>query len=101
MDTLRGKQLVTSEEMVAKIRAACDARSDPEFVVIARTDAIAVEGLESALERGEQYVDAGADMLFVEAPPVLNRSRILQNTSATCLCCTTSLQAGKHLTHRG
>jgi 2-methylisocitrate lyase-like PEP mutase family enzyme len=54
--------------MVAKIKAACDARRDPDFVVIARCDAIAIEGLEAALERGERYREAGADMLFVEAP---------------------------------
>jgi 2-methylisocitrate lyase-like PEP mutase family enzyme len=54
--------------MVAKIKAACDARQDPEFLIITRTDAIAVEGLEAALERGERYREAGADMLFIEAP---------------------------------
>ena len=45
-----------------------DARRDPDFVIIARCDAIAVEGLEAALERGERYREAGADMLFIEAP---------------------------------
>jgi 2-methylisocitrate lyase-like PEP mutase family enzyme len=65
---LAGKQLVPVEEMEAKIRAACDARTDPDFVIIARTDAIAVEGFEAALERAARYRAAGADMLFVEAP---------------------------------
>lgn len=65
---LSGKQLVAPAEMAAKIRAATDARRDPDFVIIARTDAIAVEGLEPALERAELYREAGADMLFVEAP---------------------------------
>ena len=54
--------------MVAKIKAACDARHDPEFVIIARTDAIAVEGLDAALDHGERYREAGADMLFSESP---------------------------------
>lgn len=65
---LAGKTLVSAEEMAAKIRAACDARIDQDFVIIARTDAIAVEGFERALERGKIYEEAGADMIFVEAP---------------------------------
>jgi 2-methylisocitrate lyase-like PEP mutase family enzyme len=65
---LAGKRVIPTAEMVAKIKAACDARRDPDFVIITRTDAIAVEGLESALERGERYREAGADMLFIEAP---------------------------------
>lgn len=65
---LAGKQLVSPDEMVAKIKAAVDARRDPDFVIIARTDAIAVEGFEPALERAERYREAGADVLFVEAP---------------------------------
>ena len=65
---LAGKRVIPAAEMVAKIRAACDARNDADFVVIARCDAIAVEGLEAALERGERYREAGADMLFIEAP---------------------------------
>ena len=65
---LAGKRVIPAAEMVAKIKAACDARRDPDFVIIARCDAIAVEGLEAALERGERYREAGADMLFIEAP---------------------------------
>lgn len=65
---LAGKQLISPAEMVAKIRAATDARRDADFVLIARTDALAVEGLERALERAAQYGEAGADVLFVEAP---------------------------------
>ena len=65
---LAGKRVIPTAEMVAKIRAACDARNDADFMIIARCDAIAVEGLESALERGERYREAGADMLFIEAP---------------------------------
>jgi len=62
-----GKELVSTEEMCDRIKAAVDARSDPEFVVMARTDALAGEGLEPALERVRAYVAAGADMIFAEA----------------------------------
>ena len=65
---LAGKRVIPAAEMVAKIKAACDARRDDDFVIITRTDAIAVEGLEAALERGERYREAGADILFIEAP---------------------------------
>lgn len=65
---LAGKTLVPVEEMCAKVRAATDARTDPDFIVIARTDAIAVEGFEAAMDRARAYEEAGADVLFVEAP---------------------------------
>ncbi|MBI0534393.1 carboxyvinyl-carboxyphosphonate phosphorylmutase [Roseomonas sp. KE2513] len=65
---LQGKSLVTTGEMVGKIRAAVDARASEETLVIARTDAVAVEGFEAALERAARYAEAGADVLFVEAP---------------------------------
>ena len=65
---LAGKRVIPQAEMVAKIKAAVDARQDPDFMIITRTDAIAVEGLERALERGQAYREAGADMLFIEAP---------------------------------
>lgn len=64
---LDGKMLVGAGEMVGKVKAACDARASEETVIIARTDAVAVEGLEAALHRAALYADAGADMLFVEA----------------------------------
>jgi len=65
---LAGKSLVSAAEMVGKLKAALDARRSEDFLVIARTDAIAVEGFEFALERAERYVEAGVDVLFVEAP---------------------------------
>jgi 2-methylisocitrate lyase-like PEP mutase family enzyme len=65
---LAGKRVIPAAEMAAKVKAACDARFDRDFTIIARCDAIAVEGLEAALERGERYREAGADMLFIEAP---------------------------------
>ncbi|QLR74233.1 methylisocitrate lyase [Citrobacter freundii] len=61
------KAIVSKEEMVDRIRAAVDARTDPNFVVMARTDALAVEGLDAAIDRAQAYVEAGADMLFPEA----------------------------------
>jgi methylisocitrate lyase len=62
-----GKELVPAAEMVDRIKAAVDARTDPEFVIMARTDALAGEGLAAALERTAAYVAAGADMIFAEA----------------------------------
>ncbi|CAK7020174.1 methylisocitrate lyase [Morganella morganii] len=61
------KEIVSKQEMVDRIKAAVDARTDENFVVMARTDALAVEGLESTLDRAQAYIDAGADMLFPEA----------------------------------
>lgn len=68
---LGGKTIVPVAEMQGKIRAACDARSDADFTIIARTDALAVEGFEAALDRGRAYEEAGADMIFVESPLTL------------------------------
>lgn len=65
---LSGKAVIARDEMVAKIRAAAAARHDPEFVLIARTDAAAVYGLDDAVDRAKAYAAAGADVLFVEAP---------------------------------
>jgi 2-methylisocitrate lyase-like PEP mutase family enzyme len=65
---LEGKEVIAAGTMVDRIRAAVAARRNPDFLLIARTDARAVEGLAAAIERGKRYRDAGADMLFVEAP---------------------------------
>ena len=62
------KGLISKEEMVGKIKAAKDASLDPDMVLIARTDAVAVEGFDEAIERASAYKEAGADMIFVEAP---------------------------------
>ncbi|NRG17545.1 isocitrate lyase/phosphoenolpyruvate mutase family protein [Rhizobiales bacterium] len=72
---LEGKSLVSRAEMAGKIRAACDARTSDETLIIGRTDAIAVEGFEAALERAEAYIEAGVDVLFVEAPHSLEQMR--------------------------
>jgi 2-methylisocitrate lyase-like PEP mutase family enzyme len=65
---MEGKQVIPLDEMAQKVRAAVDARQDPDFVIIARTDANAVNGLEDALRRGRAYREAGADVIFIEAP---------------------------------
>ena len=65
---LNGKTLVSASEMVGKLKAAVDTRVDQDTLIIARTDAIAVDGFECALERAEKYLEAGADVLFIEAP---------------------------------
>lgn len=69
---LNGKELVSTTEMVGKIHAAVDSRRNAETLIIARTDAVAVEGFEPALERANAYREAGADVLFVEAPKTGN-----------------------------
>lgn len=63
-----GKQVVSVEEMIGKIKAAVDTRQDPDLVIIARSDARAIEGLDAAVDRVNRYLEAGADMGFVEAP---------------------------------
>lgn len=65
---LSGKTLISRAEMTGKIRAAVDARASDQTLIVARTDAIAVEGFSAALDRAEAYLEAGADLLFVEAP---------------------------------
>src|SRR5471030_1775693 len=70
-----GKELVSKEEMADRIKAAVDARSDPEFFIMARTDALAVEGMDRAIERDVACVDAGADAIFPEAVTELSMYR--------------------------
>lgn len=70
---LNDKTLIDVEEMCSKLRIARQALNDPDFLLIARTDAIAVEGFEAALARAERYIEAGADMIFVEAPETLEQ----------------------------
>jgi methylisocitrate lyase len=65
---MSGKQVIPAGEMTAKIRAAVDARADADLVIMARSDALAVNGMEDALERMHRYLEAGADMSFVESP---------------------------------
>ena len=72
---LKGKSLIPAAEMVGKIKAAADARRSDDFLIIGRTDAIAVEGYDKAIERAERYVEAGADILFIEAPESEDQQR--------------------------
>jgi methylisocitrate lyase len=76
-----GKQLIAKAEMVQKIKAAVDARRDPDFILIARTDAIAVTGFDDALERANAYREAGADVLFVEAPRTVEEMRTITRSA--------------------
>ena len=69
------KQVIPAMEMVAKIQAAVDARKDPDLVIMARTDAIAVHGIDEAIHRANLYREAGADLLFVEAPRAIDEMR--------------------------
>ena len=70
-----GKEVVDKEEMVNRVKAAVDARTDAGFVIMARTDALAVEGIDAAIERAIAYVEAGADMIFPEAMTELSMYR--------------------------
>lgn len=72
---LPGKQLVPVKEMAARVKAAVKGRTDPDFVIMARTDAVAGEGLKAGIERGCRYRDAGADMIFAEALTDLEQYR--------------------------
>ena len=65
---MEGKQIIPTDEMVAKVKAAVDARVDPDLIIMARTDAVAISGIDEAIERGNRYAEAGADLIFVEAP---------------------------------
>jgi 2-methylisocitrate lyase-like PEP mutase family enzyme len=69
------KSVISAEEMSEKIKAAVDARTRPDFLIIARTDAIAVEGFNQAIERATRYIEAGADVMFVEAPRTAEQIR--------------------------
>ncbi|WP_426399560.1 methylisocitrate lyase [Ralstonia sp. R-29] len=70
-----GKEVVPADEMVDRVKAAVDARTDDDFVIMARTDAAAVEGIDAAIERAVAYVEAGADMIFPEAMKTLDDYR--------------------------
>ena len=78
-----GKDVISTEEAVSKIKAAADARRDPDFLIMARTDAAAVHGFEAAVERAQQFAEAGADILFVEAVTTAEEIRALPQRLAT------------------
>jgi 2-methylisocitrate lyase-like PEP mutase family enzyme len=72
-----GKEVISTEEAVSKIKAAVDARTDPDFMIMARTDACATQGFEAAVERAQKFAEAGADLLFVEAVTTAEEIRSL------------------------
>ncbi|RYF83863.1 MAG: isocitrate lyase/PEP mutase family protein [Comamonadaceae bacterium] len=72
-----GKEVISTEEAVTKIKAAVDARHDPDFLIMARTDAAATHGFEAAIERAQRFAEAGADILFVEAVTQPEEVRVL------------------------
>lgn len=74
---LNDKTIISLDEMCHKIRVAKNAARNPDFVIIARTDAIAISGLDEAIKRANQYVESGADMIFVEAPETIDQMKII------------------------
>lgn len=91
---MEGKQVVERQEMVAKIKAAVDARVDQDLVIMARTDALATHGLEEAIERGNLYREAGADLIFVEAPQSIEEMRRI-NDEIEAATLANNLEGGK------
>ena len=80
---MEGKQVIPTEEMIAKIKVAADTRTDQDLVLMARTDSLAIYGIEEAIERGNRYAEAGADIIFIEAPPSLeDMKRICREVKA-------------------
>ncbi|MQX35212.1 isocitrate lyase/PEP mutase family protein [Roseospira navarrensis] len=83
---MAGKDVVPAAEFLPKLKAVLDARQDSDFVVMARTDALAVEGLDAAIERANLYREAGADLLFVEAPrTIADMRRICAEVNGPCM----------------
>lgn len=72
---MEGKQVISKEEMITKIKAAVDTRRDDDLMIMARTDSLAVSGIDDAIERGNRYAEAGADIIFIEAPPSVPEMR--------------------------
>ncbi|MCK5275502.1 MAG: oxaloacetate decarboxylase [Alphaproteobacteria bacterium] len=90
---MAGKDVVPVQEMAAKLKAALDARQDPDFVIMARTDALAVNGIDDAIERMALYREIGADLLFVEAPETVEQMRrICSELDGPCLA--NNIEAG-------
>lgn len=75
-----GREIITREEMVGKVKAACDLRRDPDFMIMARTDARTTHGLQEALERGKAYEEAGADILFIESVESVDEMRAVTSS---------------------
>lgn len=91
---MEGKRLVSADEMTRRIRVAVQSKQDPDTLIIARTDAIAVEGFDAALDRAKAYRDAGADVLFVEAPRDADQMAAIPRTLG-CPCLANMVEGGK------
>lgn len=92
---LSGKELIPADEMVGKIQAALSARQSDEFLIIARTDARALAGLDEAIRRARSYVDAGADVLFVESPSSRNELRAVGGAFPDVVLMANMVEGGK------
>lgn len=90
-----GKQIIPAEEMVKKIEAALYAREDNDFLLIARTDARSVKGLDEALRRARLYAEAGADMIFVESPQSIDELRTISNELSDIPLLVNMIEGGK------
>lgn len=90
-----GRKVIPAEEMVQKIKAACDARQDDDFVIIARTDARTNHGLEAALERAAMYKEAGADLLFVESPESVDEMKAINKAFPESFTLANMLEGGR------
>ena len=91
---MAGKDVISTEEMIAKIKAALDVRRDPDFVIMARTDALAVNGIDDAMERAQLCREVGADLIFVEAPTSVEQMRrICTEIDGPCLA--NNVETGK------
>jgi 2,3-dimethylmalate lyase len=91
---MEGKQIIPTMEMVAKIKAAVDARVDEDLVIMARTDAIATSGMDEAIERANVYREAGADLIFVEAP-TSRKDMLTINREIDAPTCAIQIEGGK------
>ncbi len=90
-----GRKIIPAEEMVQKIKAACDTRRDDDFVIIARTDARTNHGLEAALERAAMYKEAGADLLFVESPESVEEMKAINKAFPESFTLANMLEGGR------
>ncbi|MCF6248906.1 MAG: oxaloacetate decarboxylase [Desulfobacula sp.] len=91
---MEGKEVIKAAEMVAKVKAAVDARTDEDFVIMARTDSLAVNGIEDAVERGNLYHQAGADLIFIEAPTTIAQMKII-TSQVVCPTLANNIEGGK------
>lgn len=89
-----GREVIPMEEMVGKIKAAVDARRDPDFMIMARTDARTVHGIEEALRRGKAYREAGADIVFIESPETEEEMKLI-NTEVDGLTIANMVEGGR------